>query len=300
MFKMFNWLKNVFSIFKKLNNKQLVGDVGLINAKAEINTDIKAEAKIADNQTNKFLEVNNNQRNQIFYMGMSYQDVTDIVRKEISLASNRLMNNIEPRLLPSDLKKVQQDFDFLSTYDNAVKISAKRKDDTINKTIEEIIIDRIKTDNDFIKMVSNEAIKTIEKITNEQFEILHIMSLIYKCSFNDVKTTEELVKNFKTTLRPLFNKNFKVIDFEYLSYVGCLFSIEPISIIFEKICKAVYPNVDIIELKKNEEYKFIESKWTSTLLCKHKLTAVGTYIGLKYNKVKLGFEISNIEKIFEG
>ncbi len=295
---MFNWFKNFFCKLK--NIKSMVGDISAVNIKPEINTNIKTEAKMADTQNNKLIEINNNsQKNQIFYMGMSYQDVTDIVRKEISLANNKLMNNIEPQLLPSDLQKVQHDFDFLSTYDNAVKISAKRKDNIINKTIEEIIIDRIKTDNDFIKMVSNEAIKTIGKITNKQFEILHIMSLIYKCSIKNVKVTEDLIKNFKMTLRPLFDTDFKIVDFEYLSYVGCLFSIDPINIVFDNIFKTVYPKIDINELKTDEDYKFLESKWNSTSLCKHKLTTIGTYIGLKYNKVKLGFEIANIEKMFE-
>ena len=117
---MFKWIKYIFNI------KPAVGDVGFVNVKPEFNA-IKGDAKVAEKIDNKLID--KSQNNQTFYLGMSYTEVKNVVDRELALSNQRLMEILKPRLLPENIDKIKNDFDFLDTYREAVKISAKRKDE---------------------------------------------------------------------------------------------------------------------------------------------------------------------------
>ena len=287
---MFNWIKRI--LYKIKNQRSIIRDVGLVNANPEI--------KFADTQNNNLIIGGNDTRNQTFVnFGMTYQDVNNMVQKELLLAHNKLMSEIAPRLLPNDWQKVQQDYGFLQTYLEAIKISAQKHSTNIDKTIEEIIIDRINTNNDFLKIISQESILTISKLLEHQFRILHILALFHKCKIEE-KNATDLIQNLTVTFKPLYDTQFKTIDFEYLSYTGCLSLVEPGHIDFDqKYNSNRYPNIDIKSVKESDVYKFIKRKWENSDLKKYRPTAIGAYIGLKYHKVKFNIAIPNIEKILE-
>ena len=114
---MFNWIKRI--LYKIKNQQSTIRDVGLVNANPEI--------KFADTQNNNLIIGGNDTRNQTFFnFGMTYQDVNNMIQKELLLAHNRLMSDIAPRLLPNDWQKVQQDYGFLQIYLEAIKISAQK------------------------------------------------------------------------------------------------------------------------------------------------------------------------------
>lgn len=287
---MFNWIKRI--LYKIKNQQSTIRDVGLVNANPEI--------KFADTQNNNLIIGGNDTRNQTFFnFGMTYQDVNNMIQKELLLAHNRLMSDIAPRLLPNDWQKVQQDYGFLQIYLEAIKISAQKHSTNIDKTIEEIIIDRINTNNDFLKIISQESILTISKLLEHQFRILHILALFHKCKIEE-KNAIDLIQNLTVTFKPLYDTQFKTIDFEYLSYTGCLSLVEPGYIdLNQKYNSNRYPNIDIKSVQKSDVYQFIKKKWENSDLKRYRPTAIGTYIGLKYHKVKFDIDIPNIEKILE-
>lgn len=303
MFKMFNWLKNVFSIFKKLNNKQLVGDVGLINAKAEINTDIKAEAKIADTQNNKLVEINNNDNSQhihYHYQGMSISDIKQLVKDEQNAADKRLIILLSKSLLEEDRNKIINDYDLLYTYNEAVKISARKKDDDIDMLLSKALKDRITTKEDFIKMACNETINTIGRLTKKHLEILRILTLMHHtCLIKNLN-----IKEYSEHLNDVFLKNLDieihVADIEYLVFSGCIIDVSPNHYVFEKVMHK-YNNTSIDDEKLNNNPNYIKLKniFERRMLQYSKLTVVGKYIGFKYNEIKNGQSFDNIDEIFK-
>ncbi|WP_428080886.1 LPO_1073/Vpar_1526 family protein [Candidatus Avelusimicrobium alvi] len=287
---MFNWIKRI--LYKIKGAQPIIGDVGLVN--------INPEVKFADTQNNNLIIGGNDKRNQTFFnFGMTYQDVHNMIQKELLLAHNKLMSEIAPRLLPNNWDEMKQDYAFLQTYLEAIKISAQKHNTNIDKTIEEIIIDRINTKNDFLKIISQESIRTISKLLEHQFRILHILALFHKCKIEGKETTD-LIQNLTVKFKPLYDTQFKTIDFEYLSYTGCLSLVEPGYIDFnQKYNSNRYPNIDIKSVQESDVYQFIKKKWENSDLKRYRPTAIGTYIGLKYHKVKFNIDIPNIEKILE-
>ena len=272
---------------------------GLVNANAKI--DAKAEIKAADSVHTHIggtTNYDNSQNNQIFYMGMSYSDVLKIVNTELSLANAKLMKQIESRLLPEDINSVKGDFDFLDTYREAVKISAKRHDKTTDDVLSEIILERIKETDDFPKIVQNEAILTIGKLTKSQIDILHTIAMCHHAvlTFNDSK---DLLMAMKEMVKPLFDNQFLDIDFNYLAYTGCITMMFTGHYEFYKVIQRMTRNQKNISFDKNsEDYKYMEQKWNNSLLRKSSLTTVGQYIGLHYHNVMFDKKLPNIEKLF--
>lgn len=299
---MLNWLKKIFAKLK--GAKPIVGDVGLVNVKPEFNADIKGELKFADKQENKLVEVNNidnsqQMTQQNFYIGMSYNDIVNIVQREQIIANNNLMSKIEPRLLPENIDKIKNDFDFIDTYREAVKISAKRKDEITDDMLADIISERIKETDDFRKIILNETINTIGKLTQSQIEILEIISLCHYTKF-DADTFDNLINKIENTIKPMICKDYANIDFEYLAYTGCIESSLSGSYDFYKIIRHIVSDKYDIEVYRiNENYKQMEAKWKKSFLCHSKPTAIGKLIGLKYYNILNNNEISNIERIYQ-
>lgn len=287
---MFKWIKYIFNI------KPAVGDVGFVNVKPEFNA-IKGDAKVAEKIDNKLID--KSQNNQTFYLGMSYTEVKNVVDRELALSNQRLMEILKPRLLPENIDKIKNDFDFLDTYREAVKISAKRKDEITDDMLADIISERIKETNDFSKIILNESINTIGKLTQSQIEILEIISLCHYTKI-DADTFDNLISKVETTIKPMICKDYANIDFEYLVYAGCIESALAGSYDFYKIIRnMISDKYDIEAYKENENYKQMEAKWKESFLCHSKPTAIGKLIGLKYYNIHNNNEISNLERLYQ-
>lgn len=294
---MIEWLKKVFSKILNSDIKLHNNNLGLVNA----NADVKAEVRLADKiQDNKLVEVNNNDNSKhlVINNGMSYSDISKFVEDKLKEANNNLMKNLEPRLLPQDYERLNNDYDFLFTYKEALHISAKRNDETTDSLLTEIIEERIKSSDELVKIINNESILTIGKLTKSQMEILHLLVISH---FTRYVANSCGIDIMKASYYPLFNRKFNRDDFEYLAYTGCITLVQPGVIRFNNIIENMmnyYTYDDIQELKKTEEYKFMHKQWENSYLQYSQLTSVGKNIGINYHKVRCGFKLKGFDNLF--
>ena len=229
---------------------------------------------------------------------MSYTEVKNVVDTELALSNQRLMEILKPRLLPENIDKIKNDFDFLDTYREAVKISAKKQDDITDKVLSEIILERVKEENDFPKIVQNESIYTIGKLTKSQINILHTLAMCHSAalSYTDY---DDLIIALNELVKPLFDCNFVNIDFNYLVYTGCIDQLHTGYYEFNRIIERMAGNkYNLDSYKNSEDYKYMEQKWNNSLLNKSNLTTVGQYIGLHYHNVMFDKKLPNLNKLF--
>ena len=293
---MIEWLKKVFSKILNSDIKLHNNNLGLVNA----NADIKADVRLADKiQDNKLVEVNNNDNSKhlVINNGMSYSDISKFVEDKLKEANSNLMKNLEPRLLPQDYERLNKDYDFLSTYREALQISAKRNDETTDSLLTEIIEERIKSTDELFNIVNNESIITIGKLTKSQIEILYLLALSHHTSLGGEK--ESILKGIKETYFSLFNKNFNRDDFDHLAYTGCIDIQNSMSYKFNDIIYSLLKNEDLVrDIQNSTEYIFAKEKWENSYLKHSKLTTVGKNIGLNYHKVCSNINIAGFDKLF--
>lgn len=259
----------MFSIFKNL-----------FNIKAENTFKVADDIK---NQVAENINVNSaqNQLNQ-YNFGISYSEVREIIAVENNLANQRLIEKIEPRLLPEDKEKIKNDYDFLHTYNDAVKISAKKQNKEIDDILSELIIDRINSNNEIEKIVSNEAIKTIEKLTNNQLKIITLAFLIRYVNHARIIDNKSFDSVITEKISPFIDFEEKITDFEHIEYTNCG-HISAIRVDFEQILTNNYQSLDINNL--SEQILFVKKTWSTSTINRLKLTSVGLLIAIKYYKI---------------
>lgn len=295
---MIEWLKKVFSKILNSDIKLHNNNLGLVNANADVKADVRLVDKIQDN---KLVEVNNNDNSKHLVInnnGMSYSDISKFVDDKLNEANSNLMKYLEPRLLPQDYGRLNKDYDFLSTYRDALQISAKRNDETTDRLLTEIIEQRIKSNDELLNIVNNESIITIGKLTKAQIEILYLLALSHHTSLAGDK--ESILKGIKDTYFSLFNKNLNYDDFDHLAYTGCIDIQNSIIYEFNDIVYNLLKNEDLVrDIQNSTEYKLVKEKWENTPLKHSKLTTVGKNIGLNYHKVCSNINIAGFDKLFD-
>ena len=290
---MFSWVATFLKKFLSIG--PISGDLGF-NIKPEINN----EVKLADNIDNKLIEIHDNSKN-LYYQGMSYSDIKQLIIDEQNAADKRLIALLDSSLSIDEKLKIRSDYDYVYTYNEAVKISAKRKDDNIDKLLSKTLKDRIQSEEDLNTLVYNEAIMTIGKLADVQLKLLGMF--IYIANF--VKTAQDLdaiEAEAEYFLKTIKITEFGQIDIEHLLYTGCA-DRTPLARNFIEILKVKYKdNAQIQSLKELSAYpslKKIQDLWEVKHLKYITLTSVGKVIAINYYQEILNTTVSNRNDIFK-
>lgn len=137
------------------------------------------------------------------------------------------------------------DFQFIS---KKAAISASRNSDkNLHKNLASLIVQRINCDNDDLKrIVYNEAIETVEKITKDQLKIITVSFLIKRTHRSDIKHLQQLIIYFEKIISPFLSFKKTTAEFEHLQYAGCA-SINFMSFDLLRHLKHSYPEVNYID-----------------------------------------------------
>lgn len=135
---------------------------------------------------------------------------------ELSLALWKLVQSNE------ELKKTVSDPDFQYASKKAWISASRRDSKDLHSQLASLIIGRIEHWNDELKrIVYNEAIETIDKLTPNQLKILTLCFLIKKTKYNRVSTVAQFYQNIERYTWSFVDFKNTPSEFEHIVYTGC-------------------------------------------------------------------------------
>lgn len=196
-----------------------------------------------------------------------------------------------------DFEKIK-DPDVQFSFNEVVEASARKGNKVDSEVLSELIIERIsKKSNDFISIVSSEAIKIVSKLTSEHISFLslvHYLSSVKHLGLTDLRQLE----HHASIIVSLTSNSFELShsNKQYLQYTGALTSLDIVSNDFRDITKSRYEFVKDVandELEKLLEqkapsYKKLMDIYKSSEIYQITLTAVGQMIALANLKRVMG------------
>ena len=184
------------------------------------------------------------------------------------------------------------DFQYIS---KKASISASRSSSSdLHKNLSSLIIQRVNFDNEDLKrIVYNEAISTIEKLTNDQLKILTLCFLLKRTRFNGLNNLEQFKQYLEQKIKPFIDFKRTTAEFEHLAYTGCA-SISITSHDIVGLFKGNYP--DIFKeadnpgelLAGNDTTTKLISSWEETQIQNMTLTSVGIVIASTFYEQTTG------------
>ena len=184
------------------------------------------------------------------------------------------------------------DFQYIS---KKAAISASRSSSSdLHKNLSSLIIQRVNYDNEDLKrIVYNEAISTVEKLTNDQLKILTLCFLIKRTKLDGLNSVEQFIKYLERKVNPFMDFKKTTAEFEHLVYTGCA-SISIGSHEINGLFKGNYPHIfkdtDNPEqlLGDSETAKKLFSTWKETQIKNMNLTSVGIVIASTFYEQTTG------------
>lgn len=185
----------------------------------------------------------------------------------------------------TDLKKIidSPDFQYIS---KKASISASRSSsESLHRTLSSLIVQRVNVDSEDLKrVVYNEAISTVEKLTIDQLKILAIAFLLTRTRRQNLKTLDEFRNYLEQSVGPFIDFKGTAAEFEHLVYSGCASIVSILSTNLLEVLKGNYPEVfqstDIPEslLAESEVATKLFTSWKDTQIRNVELTSVGIVI----------------------
>ena len=295
-----------------MDNNNVQAGLANINAKADIQTEIKGEIKVADNIHNQIGGTTN-------IYGLTFAETKDlfqilfkqnfpklkeeamkICEQRIKSFEEQFFYKITDKLNESEMKKFA-DPDIQNDCNEIIKTVAKKNNPIINSLLIEILSKKIKNDDELQNITCSEAIKIADKLTETQLKIIIIYAYIVYIthSADSIDILELEAKNF---LNKVNMHHVELIDIEHLLYTGCINKLQyrgKFNRIFKEKYKSIeglqslsnfsnYPSIQTLEnLWENENVKYIE------------LTSVGKVIAINYYELLFSTELNNKESVFQ-
>ena len=200
----------------------------------------------------------------------------------------------------SDLKKVidSPDFQYIS---KKASISASRSSSTdLHKNLSSLIVQRVNFgDEDLKRIVYNEAITTIDKLTTDQLKILTLCFLLKRTKLSGLTNIEQFKQYLDQRIKPFIDFKRTRAEFEHLAYTGCA-SISVAGHDIIELFKGNYP--DIFKEGGNHEELLADngtatkliSAWKETQIQNMNLTSVGIVIASTFYEQTTG-DMINID-----
>jgi len=202
------------------------------------------------NKIMKFLKIEQSEiKNNTFYQaekifvkqtGLSIADVKDIAistfednfpklqalakveaKKNVQLFFNELEKKIASQLNVEEINKFQ-DPDIQHALYEAIKSNARIGSEGLRRNLSALIVERIKNDNqDLKRIVYNEAISTIGKLTGDQLKILALCFLLRYTYYTGILSWDVFNYYISKKIKPFTDFKNTTAEFQHLEYAGC-------------------------------------------------------------------------------
>ena len=222
------------------------------------------------------------------------EKVEDLINERAEEIINKYLEQLN-KTSPNALNKTE-DPDLRYSIYEAQKSHARRGDQEIADLLVKVLIDRTTEEGkDFIKLVLNETLTIIPKLTMKQIDTLSFIFAVRYIGFSNKISLSE----FAQFIHPFsYNISTEEAFYQHLQYSGCL-SISIGSVSFEDALKEKI--LDIEPAQEDHEIRkiMVENRgvfnalegWNNTRLQNSSLTSVGMAIAISNIKSKLGVEL---------
>lgn len=239
-------------------------------------------------------------------MGSVFGELPDETKKQIEANQKSYFQALSENLgkiikQNEELKKVVDtpDFQYIS---KTASISASRSSSAeLHKNLSLLIIQRINNDSEDLKrIVYDETISTINKLTKDQLKILTLCFLLKRTKMNGLTNITQFNQYLEQRIKPFIDFKKTSAEFEHLVYTGCA-SISIASHDINDLLKGNYleifkdDNTPEKLLAENETVTKLTSVWKDTQIQNMNLTSVGIVIASTFYEQVTGDSI-NIDK----
>lgn len=188
-----------------MDNNNVQAGLANINAKAEVNTEIKGELKAADNIHNQLGGTYNDNRT-IIVQGVTRGEMDVCINTKIQEKIELFKNELETELIPAQLQKLKNDIGVITSYKETISISAIKNDADFDKMLSSVLKDRIESDDTDTQNTCAQAISHMKNLTKNH---LKIIAFLYLFQSNYVKNNTNT-----STFIEFYNKYISnLIDF---------------------------------------------------------------------------------------
>ncbi|MBO6273074.1 hypothetical protein J6O48_09910 [bacterium] len=295
-----------------MDNNNVQAGLANINAKADIQTEIKGELKVADNIHNQIGGTTN-------IYGLTFAETKDlfqilfkqnfpklkeeamkICEQRIQSFEEQFFYKITDKLNESEMKKFA-DPDIQNDCNEIIKTVAKKNNPIINSLLIEILTTKIKDDDELQNITCSEAIKVADKLTETQLKIIMLsMYIVWLTHYTD--NIDALEIEAKLFLDKINIKHIEPIDVEHLSYTGCINKLQYRNN-FNAIFKAKYSNIERLQYLSNfsnyPSIQKLEDLWENEGIKYIELTSVGKVMAINYYEMLFPMKLNDKEKVFQ-
>lgn len=274
----------------------------------------------------------NVQQSQNVNIGLSYSDskelFTDLFEKNFPqfrrIAQEEAEKNIE-KLSARFADKLNE----LKTFDNSVletpdfhfnlyksiEIGARNGNEELHLFLANLLVKRIQFDkNDTQRVILNESITTIEKVSINQLKILTFSFLFFTYfKISKSKNWDDLNAHIKEYIEPFMDYEYRLIDVQHLIYSNCStmelgFGTPSLSQILKTAFPVLYPDykkfsdeqkyIDQITQNNLKHQEFFFKMVDETRLYGVSPTSVGFMLISLYFEITKGYKLPHIEELF--
>lgn len=183
-----------------------------------------------------------------------------------------------------DVKKIIESPDFQYISKKATISASRSSSEELHGNLAALIVNRINHDHEALKrIIYNEAIDAIEKLTHDQLQILSTGFILTRTKLEGVNSVAQFKQFLDQRVKPFLCFKNTITEFQHLVYVGCA-NIGLLNVDLKKLFVKNYPNIfmesdDIFEvLKDNSTAMQLKALASATPITRLELTPVGIVI----------------------
>lgn len=226
-------------------------------------------------------------------------DVSKIAKESAMKYVQTLVNKANDELTESDIPKLS-DPDLQYMFTQSVIATGRDDDPQFSERLASLMIGRIKnSDIKLRKIMYNEAIQTLPKLTEDSLKIITTILLLRNVTFDEkLSTIEKLNETYTLVFNKIMNFSTSQADFHHIVYTG-IGSISVGEWNFKRLLKIKYPKLDSEKLLGLEIVNKISEFLKDSDIKNMTLSNIGTILGILYYKEISGIDITMDEYIFK-
>lgn len=220
-----------------------------------------------------------------------FGELPDITKHQIDTNQKSYFNVLSENLSrivknQEEVKKIidTPDFQYIS---KMASISASKTSSVeLHTNLAKLIVDRVNVDSkELQRIVYNEAIKTIEKLTKDQLKIITLVFLLKHARWMGINTIDEFNK-YLEIFRPFIDFKDSLSEYQHIQYTGCgiigIMSYDILKIFKQNYSDVFSEDANMEEiLKDNQLVQEIKKVWEKYPQ-KIELSSVGIVIAITY------------------
>jgi len=160
-------------------------------------------------------------------MGSVFNELPDETKKQIKTNQKSYFQTLSENLgklieQGEELKKVINSPDFQYISKKAIISASRSSSEELHKNLSSLIIQRVNNDKEDLKrIVYDEAISTIGKLTTDQLKIITLCYLLRYTSYSGIISWETYKAYLGSHIKPFLDFKNTNAEFQHIEYTGC-------------------------------------------------------------------------------